>query len=48
MGIAFFWDQTGKMKNGPLFDPLFYHFLAKVKSIASVGLGNRNPRPKIL
>ena len=31
------------MKN----DHLFYHFLAEVKPIASGGLKNRNPRPKI-
>ena len=36
------------MKNDPLFDPLFVDFLAKVKPIASGGLKNRNPRPKIL
>ena len=48
IGIAFIWDQIGKMKNYPLFAPLFIHFLAKVKQIASGGLENRNPRPKIL
>ena len=46
--IAFIWDQIGKMKNYPLFAPLFIHFLANVKPIASGGLENRNPRPKIL
>ena len=35
------------MKNDPSFDPLFQHSLAKVKPIASGGLKNRYPRPKI-
>ena len=46
MGIAFFWDEIGKMNSFPLFDPLFYHFLAKLKPIALGGLENRYPKVK--